>query len=149
MGEDKGMGTLEVFIDGACEPINPGGTASYGLVIKSGTETLLKKSGIVGSGKEMSNNVAEYSGLISFLEWYHKNNRNDQVIVYSDSQLLINQMNRTWTVKGGLYKPYRDKALSLLTQEISQRIRYKWISKEENYEADKLSKEALASLRNL
>ena len=44
------MTKLEVWIDGACEPINPGGTASYGVVIKNDEVTVFADSAIVGSG---------------------------------------------------------------------------------------------------
>lgn len=58
------------FIDGACEPVNPGGTASYGVVVKSDGVTIFTDSAVVGSGLAISNNVAEYSGLLAFLKWY-------------------------------------------------------------------------------
>ena len=55
---------ISIFFDGACEPVNPGGTASYGWVIKKDGKTILSGSGIVGSGEGMTNNVGEYHGLI-------------------------------------------------------------------------------------
>jgi ribonuclease HI len=62
---------LVVYIDGACKPVNPGGTASYGLVVKfhQTGEVLYQEAKIVGSGPFMSNNVAEYSALLAFLKW--------------------------------------------------------------------------------
>jgi len=35
---------LIAFIDGACEPVNPGGTASYGVVVKSNGVTIFTDS---------------------------------------------------------------------------------------------------------
>ena len=44
------------WFDGACEPVNPGGTASFGVVIKGVDGTvLLRGHGVVGIGKDMSN----------------------------------------------------------------------------------------------
>jgi len=60
---------INAWIDGACEPVNPGGTASYGLVIKQGDEVIVNNCGVVGSGNGMTNNVAEYSALIALFEW--------------------------------------------------------------------------------
>ena len=36
---------LETWIDGACEPINPGGTATYGVVLKNNMILSLEKLG--------------------------------------------------------------------------------------------------------
>jgi ribonuclease HI len=33
---------IEIYFDGACEPINPGGTAAYGFLIKKDNKTILK-----------------------------------------------------------------------------------------------------------
>ncbi len=97
---------LIAFIDGACEPVNPGGTASYGVVAKSNGVTVFTDSAVVGSGPKMSNNVAEYSGLIAFLEWYIQHAHNGKATVYSDSSLLINQMTSYWRARRGLYRPF-------------------------------------------
>jgi hypothetical protein len=46
--------------DGACEPVNPGGTATFGVIIKDEDGTVIyEEHGLVGSGDAMSNNVAE------------------------------------------------------------------------------------------
>ncbi|MGD0012733.1 MAG: hypothetical protein ABSE93_29850 [Terriglobia bacterium] len=54
------MNEYLAWFDGACEPVNPGGTASFGVVIKDKDGTVLRKEhGLVGKGSKMSNNVAE------------------------------------------------------------------------------------------
>ena len=136
---------LEAFIDGACEPINPGGTAGYGIVVKSSGVIIFKKSGVVGSGKKMSNNVGEYSALLELLHWYISENRKETITVYSDSQLVINQMKGFWGVHKGFYLPYYEKVTDLFTQEIFERFKFLWIPREKNWEADKLSKSALTA----
>lgn len=156
---------LEVYIDGCCEP-NPGGTASYGVVVLRKEEAtpihtqckgvLYRKedivvwedSKVVGSGPGMSNNVAEYSGLIAFLEWFDKQPVED-VVIYSDSQLLINQMQGLWKVRKGLYIYYYQRALSIMVQNANlwkDRIKFKWIPREDNTLADALSVKALAEV---
>ena len=146
---------LNVYIDGSCAPVNPGGTASYGLIVKRGESLIFQTGKVVGVGKEMSNNVAEYKGLLSFLSWYisyakeydnKNNNEIEQVIVHSDSQLLVNQMNRKWKATSGLYYPYYKSAI-LLTQYYKN-IEYKWIPREENSDADNLANEAIANERH-
>lgn len=132
---------LEVYIDGACEPINPGGTASYGLVIYRGEARLYARAQIVGSGDKMSNNVAEYAGLIAFLEWFDDQPVED-VVIKSDSRLLVNQMSGEWRIKHGLYLPYAQRALVIMTNNAEVwkgRIKFQWIPREENKEADILA----------
>lgn len=137
------MNKIEVYIDGVCEPFNPGGTAAYGLLVKQDEKILISEGKIVGSGPKFSNNVAEYSGLIAFLEWYqnHYGELGDHdITVYSDSKLLIFQMSGQWRVKRGLYVPYHQKARQMIGMTP---IYFKWIPREENAEADKLSKRPL------
>ena len=137
---------LEVYLDGSCEPINPGGTASYGLVVYRGKARLLAKSAIVGSGDKMSNNVAEYAGLIAFFEWAD-NQPPEEVTIKSDSQLLVMQMSGKWRAKQGLYLPYYRRAMSYLinhTQLAGRKLyQFRWIPREENWEADRLSRDTL------
>lgn len=140
---------LRVWIDGACEPINPGGTASYGVIVKHGGEVLFSKGEVVSHGPEMSNNVGEYSGLIAFLNWYIATMKalasrqlTKRPVIYSDSRLLINQMTRSWRAKRGLYLPYYNKAANLIRQN-NLDLSFWWIPRRQNREADRLSKDAL------
>jgi len=141
---------LEVWIDGACEPINPRGTASYGLVVKHNNKLLHSEGEIIGGGEGYSNNVAEYSGLIAFFNWYKENTYGYEASIHSDSKLLIYQMNALWQIRGGLYVPYYLEATKLETELINsgklKDIKYHWIPREENWEADNLSKQALIAI---
>lgn len=137
---------LKVWIDGACEPVNPGGTASYGVVVKHQGKVLFSECKVIGEGLAMSNNVAEYSGLIAFLEWYIPLeagfNTKRRPVIYSDCRLLINQMDGEWRALRGLYLPYYKKARNLILQN-NLDLSFWWVPREQNEEADALSKEAL------
>jgi hypothetical protein len=81
------------YFDGACEPINPGGTASYGAVILQAGEPIWMSSEIFRpeNGNQTSNNLAEYSGLIAVLEWFAEHRLFDaEIRVFGDSKLVIN-----------------------------------------------------------
>lgn len=135
---------LEVYIDGACQPVNPGGTCSYGLVIKREHEYLLKEAEVIGCGELMSNNVGEYAAMQSFLKWYLKFGDAEEAIIKSDSQLLVNQLVGVWKVRDGLYIPYYLDIQNILKRNcLTNRFKYKWIPREENLEADNLSKTAI------
>ena len=149
---------LEAYIDGGCGPVNPGGTASYGILVRryypgdgavgAPYEPVWQDCGIVGSGPKMSNNVGEYSALVKLLEWLDKILQpGEEVVVLSDSQMVVNQMKGEWQAKlGKLYYPYYRRALSLLVvDEFFERVKFKWVPREQNL-ADKLSVRALAEV---
>ena len=130
------------YVDGLCEPVNPGGTATYGYVIRNEAgRVIARKSGVVGKGPEMSNNVAEYAALCEALIFLiNEKMARLPIEIRSDSRLLVNQMKGEWKFHKGLYaQKYRD-AKALATQ--FDRVKFRWIPREENKEADALSREA-------
>jgi ribonuclease HI len=131
---------IKVWIDGACLPKNPEGTACIGYVIKKKGKTLTKRYAVIGKGKGMTNNVAEYSALIRALKRIRKLElENEKVLVSSDSQLLVNQMQGNYKIKAKLLLPLYEKA-KRLSKDIDLTLR--WIPREENEEADRLTREA-------
>jgi ribonuclease HI len=134
--------TYIAYFDGACEPVNPGGTASYGAAIYENQQLVWKCSQIYGRGEHTSNNVAEYAALIAVLEWFADHELLDaEIIVRGDSKLVIEQMFGSWKIKSGLYTELAHKARELLTK--FAKIQGEWISRDRNEVADRLSKEAL------
>jgi len=136
---------IVVHIDGLCEPVNPGGTATFGYVIRDDSRRVLaRKSGLVGRGPAMSSNVAEYAALCEALEFLLTRKLEDSVIeVRSDSALVVNQMRGIWKFRKGLYREKYLEAVRLCAR--FAKLRFRWISREENQEADLLSREAYAS----
>lgn len=133
---------IEVWYDGACEPVNPGGHTACGVLIKKNGQTLWEASRYIGCGDAMSNNVAEYSGMIAGMEYLIKEGLTGlPVILRGDSMLSVRQMTGEWRVNGGLYLPYYRRARELAGQFSS--LTFLWIPREENAEADALSKSIL------
>ena len=90
----------------------------------------------------MSNNVAEYAGLIAVLERFIEQELCDaEIVVKGDSMLVINQMFGTWKIKNGLYTPLAKQARELLGGFTT--IKGEWIQRDRNDVADGLSKAAL------
>ena len=134
---------IEVWTDGLCEPVNPGGTCCIGYVIKRGGKTIDKGSDVIGRGKDMTNNVAEYSALIRALERIRQLGlEQEKVMVRSDSSLLVNQMKGVWKVKKPRIKPLYEKAKSLAS---GFDVAFQWIPREENRETDQLTRVAYKS----
>ena len=131
---------IEVWIDGCCIPVNPGGTACLGYVIKRRGMVIAQSSQIVGEGKGMTSNVAEYHALIRALEEVRQRKlENETILLRSDSNLLVNQMNGDWRVKAPLIKPLYWKAKRLAD---GLKLTLEWIPRELNEEADELSRVA-------
>ncbi len=136
MGQD-----IIIYCDGLCEPVNPGGTATYGFVVYRKGRKLKEGLGIIGEGSGMTNNVAEYTAAIEGLRYLKRRRlHRKKIMVKSDSQLLINQLNGSWQVRSARIRPLYEKAQRLLRN--FPRISFRWIPREENDEADLLSRQA-------
>ena len=142
---------IELYFDGACEPINPGGTASYGWLLKKDGKTIQSGSGIVGSGAGMTNNVAEYCGLIEGVRAFLKLKMPTKLIIKGDSSLIINMVKKHWgwNKKKTIWRPHHKtphlRDLLAQAHELLEKIDHevRWIPREQNAEADELSKSHL------
>ena len=128
--------TIEVYFDGLCQPVNPGGTACFAFIIKNGHNTIHSEYGLAAHNS--TNNVAEYTALIRALEWLLANDyENKKVIVRGDSQLVIRQIERNFKVKAATIIPLYRKAISLISK--FKHIQFELIPRDLNKEADRLS----------
>ena len=130
------MKTYYIYIDGACSG-NPGPSA-IGIVIEKDYGVVIDMWGdYIGIA---TNNIAEYRALKEALTRAVELSL-DNLVVYSDSQLLVRQMNGVYKVRSpNLYGMYVD----IKRLESSFRsIRYIYIPREKNYRADSLARIAL------
>jgi len=135
---------IEMWFDGACEPKNPGGYGAYGVYISCNNVEYFKEGKCVGHGKDISNNVAEYSGFIRGLE-YLLPRKKEHIHVRGDSMLVIQQMQGKWRMKKGIYLPLAHKALELVEQ--FSKLSFEWIPREENDICDGLGKDILRQMK--
>jgi ribonuclease HI len=123
-------------IDGAARG-NPG-PASYGVVIRDGQGVLVAKlKKYIG---RMTNNVAEYYGLIAALD-YAESHGIRALRVESDSELMVKQMQGQYKVKSEDLRPLFERAKKMSLGFESFRIDH--VYREQNREADALANEAL------
>jgi ribonuclease HI len=116
---------------------NPG-PAAYGVVIRDGNgELAAKLKKYIG---RMSNNVAEYYGLIAALD-YAQSHKIRAIHIESDSELLVKQMRGQYKVKSEDLKPLFERAKKMSQAFESFRIDH--VYREQNREADALANEAL------
>ena len=116
---------------------NPG-PASYGVVIRDPRgEVVAQLKKYIG---RMTNNVAEYYGLIAALD-YAQSHGIRALRVESDSELLVRQMRGQYKVKSAELRPLFERARKMSHTFASFKIEH--VYREQNAEADALANEAL------
>ena len=127
---------LTIYTDGVARG-NPG-EGGFGVMIKGPDGDILEEIG--GYLGVTTNNFAEYSALVAALRAsikYHA----DKTEVYSDSQLLVRQLNGLYRVKSSSLLPLYNEAKNLISLIGNVIIFY--IPREKNREADALANKAV------
>lgn len=133
---------IVAYIDGGSRG-NPG-PAAAGFTLTDSCGTQLQAKGFF-LGKA-TNNIAEYTGFLKALE-AAKQAGAEQLTVFSDSQLLVRQINGQYKVKSENIRPLFQEAVKLLRGFKSWQVRH--IPREKNKEADKLVNQALDFRRDV
>ena len=135
---------LNIFTDGGARG-NPG-PAAVGVVIKNQNGEEIKAFGkFIGRA---TNNVAEYQGVITALEWLSENLQifespdSCQINFYLDSNLVVNQLNGFYKIKDLKLKKLIIEVKNL-ERKIKVKIFYKFIPRAKNYQADSLVNQTL------
>ena len=126
--------TIRCYIDGSAKP-NPG-KGGIGIVIRGdGWDYTISEK----CEDRVSNNQAEYQALVRCLDELVKNMiGQEEIIIYSDSKLLVEQMSKRRQIdKGGAYVPDHMKALQLKRRFFN--LKFQHIPREENAEANLLA----------
>lgn len=130
------MKKLKIYIDGASEG-NPG-PSGIGIIVYNNREKVIGKiQKYIG---EATNNVAEYRALVYaltealFLKASH-------ITIYTDSELIANQMNGKYKVKNVALQQFYQEATHLLAGFKQVKINY--IPRSKNRLADVLAYNAI------
>ncbi len=132
----SGPETLEIHIDGGSRG-NPG-DAGFGVHVT--TPEGAPVAGLYGYLGRATNNVAEYQALIHALRYAAKRGAK-RVRIYSDSELVVRQVNGVYKVKHPAMVPLHRQAMALLQQFEGARVSH--VRREQNREADRLANRAL------
>lgn len=124
-----------LYCDGASRG-NPG-PGAYGFVLWENGEVLFSQGARMGV---VTNNVAEYEGLLKGLEKSIELGASE-ISIRSDSQLLVRQLLGEYKVKAAHIIPLVQKAKKLLS--VFKKVEISHIPREENSLADALCNEAL------
>ncbi|MFK4797595.1 bifunctional RNase H/acid phosphatase [Streptomyces sp. MPA0124] len=117
---------------------NPG-PAGYGAVVLDAAtgETLVETAEYLGV---VTNNVAEYRGLLAGLRAAKELDPDADVRVRMDSKLVVEQMSGRWKIKHPDMKPLAAEAARVFPPG---RVTYEWIPRADNKHADRLANEAM------
>ena len=121
------------YVDGGSRG-NPGPAAAAYVLADEQRKQLQAKAFFIG---ETTNNVAEYTAICRALE-AAKLLGTHQITVYSDSELLVKQLNGQYKIKSDNIKPLFMQAVELLNNFKSREIRH--IAREKNKQADEIGR---------
>lgn len=139
------MPTVVIHFDGACEPVNPGGTGSWGWVVEAPPGEMLTGTGTIDPAPTTTNNLAEWYALGFALRAVSTQlaplGADVDLLVRGDSQLVIRQLTGEWACRATNLIPLRARCWQLLDQ-IGVAWRAEWIPRDHNTQADALSVQA-------
>ena len=132
--------TIKAWIDGVAKGnhLGGGGEAAAGIVIGGDIRhnTLSYKI-----KEQLTNNEAEYAALLLCARYLKLvASRGNDILIFSDSMLLVNQMNRVWGTKDKKLVPVQEEVRSLLD---GFDVYYIWVSRDKVEEADALANKAI------
>jgi ribonuclease HI len=130
-----GILKITAWIDGGARG-NPGPAGWGALLVRDDSETI-RLRGFLGI---TTNNVAEYTALVEALEAAREEGAS-RLDVFSDSLLLVNQMNGVYRVKHPNLIPLYQKAIRVARGFSSFSVSH--VRREHNREADRLANEAM------
>ncbi len=135
--------TVLAYTDGASRG-NPG-ESGVGIVLKDELGNLIESHyGYIG---QATNNIAEYTALAACLKLV-KGIECDNLIVHSDSELMVRQLNGQYKVKDkGLKKHFLSIQKILTASPFKFAIKH--VPRDENYEADQLANRGIDTKKHL
>lgn len=130
---------LKIFTDGGA--LNNPGPAASAFVVYKESKILHQESFPLGT---TTNNFAEYTGVVKTFEWLIKNKPAgvNKINFFSDSTLMVNQLNGLFKIKNAAIREFVLK-IRALEQELNLPVSYKHIPREQNTLADSLVKKKL------
>jgi len=122
----------QMFIDGASR--NNPGPSGAGFCLKQQDETVCEQGFFLGF---RTNNQAEYLALLIGVFFVHEFvDKKDSLVVYSDSQLLVRQMNGQYKISNPLLKTMQKLAYEMLR---GYNVTFCHVYRENNVRADFLA----------
>jgi ribonuclease HI len=135
------LAVLRIHTDGASRG-NPG-AAAFAYVIARDGEPPIEEAGCLG---ETTNNQAEYTALVRALERALELGADHGLLIHSDSELLVKQMNGQYRVKNEELRGLYEQAQAL-RRRFRGPVTIRHVRRADNSRADALCNEALDGRR--
>ena len=132
---------IAAYTDGGSRG-NPGNAATGGIIVTLQKEVLFEFSQYIGIA---TNNEAEYSALVTVLEWVSQQpEKYSSITCYLDSKLVVEQLNKNWKIKEPRMRTFAQKCWDIIS-EFQITATFVHIPREQNKIADALVNKALDS----
>lgn len=106
---------MKIFTDGS------GKTGKYAYVIDDPQKKKVK----ILQKRGLTNNEAEYMAVVQAL----KENPKDDIEIFSDSELMVNQLNQSYAIKEDRLRKFAEEILSLCE---GREVSFTWVPREKN-----------------
>jgi|ACXJ01.1.fsa_nt_gi Ribonuclease HI len=140
---------VTIGFDGLMEPVNPGGIGVGAFVLRENGMVMRRVAVLAGQPGDpnASNNVAEYTGVIAALEYLTSIGFHGKAVIMGDSQVVIYQLIGTYQVHSLNLLPLHSKAHSLMRNLKNEgaSISIRWVPREENMDADSVTREGFVT----
>ncbi|HXH10772.1 MAG TPA: ribonuclease HI family protein [Alphaproteobacteria bacterium] len=131
-------GEYIINTDGSCYP-NPGGVACWAFLVRSRSGGhVYAKYGCLGSGVDMTNNVAEYVAMLEALRFAAINFRKATIV--TDSRLVVDHLNGQAKCSVSGLRPIYERCQKIIAT--ASHLKIGWVPRERNREADHLTRKA-------
>ena len=127
---------VKIYTDG-CSRGNPGPAGIGILIINNDGREIKRISEYIGKA---TNNIAEYRAILRAVNEC-ESRKIDEAIFFTDSELIVNQLNKSYKVKNKKIKTLYIKLLNKLINFKNWSIKH--IPREDNEIADSLANQAL------
>lgn len=137
---------LTVFCDGLFEPRDraDGWGCWAWIAVDEKDRTVALDKGCLGRGRDKySSNTCEYTAVGKAVRWLVENKYTDAAI-FTDSMLVVNQVNGTWQIKAEHLRKYCVRIQELME---GTKLTLQWVPRELNQLADDLTNEAYEEAR--
>ena len=128
-----------LYFDGCCKG-NPG-PGGAGAVLYKNDKEIWSESIFVGD--KVTNNIAEYTGLLTGLQYVVNQGQIKTLFVKGDSLLVIKQMRGEFKVNSTNLIELFARAKSLSSNSFFDKIEFEHVYRDKNKRADELSNEGL------
>jgi ribonuclease HI len=112
--------TLHIYVDGSGAP-----KGKYGYFVEETGKSFVQKD------DSITNNEAEYLAILQLFTDKIISQSNEEYIVYSDSQLIVNQINHVYAINNEKLRAFATKIWED-KMKYNYKMRFEWIPRKEN-----------------